>query len=95
MHSLARRGCIALLGLALAAHAVSAAEKNDEAADKIVISGASGGLAGETLEHAAVEVGGKLRADVDRVVRGAVDGHRVVGRRAACGKRDRAGAIQL
>jgi NAD(P)H dehydrogenase (quinone) len=47
VHSLARRGFIAMLGLALAA---SAAEKNDEAADKIVISGASGGLAGETLD---------------------------------------------
>jgi NAD(P)H dehydrogenase (quinone) len=50
VHSLARRGFIALLGLSLAAQAVSATEKDDEGADKIVISGASGGLAGETLD---------------------------------------------
>ncbi len=52
MNSFARSGIIALLGLALAASAVEvrAAEEDDAAADRIVISGASGGLAGETID---------------------------------------------
>src|SRR5262245_66294084 len=44
-----RRSLIALL--ILVAGAVLAAEKKDAPADKIVVSGASGGLAGETISE--------------------------------------------
>jgi NAD(P)H dehydrogenase (quinone) len=51
----ARRGFLAMVGLGIAASVAPfpttfAADEKDQAADKVVISGASGGLAGEAIE---------------------------------------------